>query len=530
MGLVRDALSKSESDDSQALTSAQEDMLKSILKKKYKKEKAMKKELKEFVDSLVSKKGKDEEVEMNPYFEGKKEKKVNESLKSREEEESAEKEEREEEEDRKEEKGDEEEEEEEEKGEEKEEKDKEEEKEEKEEEEEEKPEEKSKEEEKEEEKVEEKEEDKEEKDEESKEEEKKEEDEPRDDEKEKKEDENEKEEQEKEEKKEEDDDDDKKEKEEKKEEDDDDDDKEKREKEEKEEKEKDDEDNDNDKEKKEKKKEDDDDDKEKKEKEEEEDNNDDKKDDDEDNKDENDKDEPAKEEDTQASATTQLPTTSPPKRTAPPQPVYYPLSFAVDIVKNNVIITPNLGDLDSLKVVCTLVLKAMNTPSPFALSKKLEVIGQTLTGEGRHQSYSLSTSDIHSVRSVVCLGATDSYHYYGPQEKELVVKEPVAPEVSIKPIEVTPISIELYLKTTVEARIWCKAEASKNEMTVDMIKTGQQRYVRERVTMFFSDLTPATEYGVWCYAETKEGVGMKESVKEKVIFVTTENSTFWGAR
>lgn len=172
----------------------------------------------------------------------------------------------------------------------------------------------------------------------------------------------------------------------------------------------------------------------------------------------------------------------------------------------------------------------MNTPSPFALSKKLEVIGQTLTGEGRHQSYSLSTSDIHSVRSVVCLGATDSYHYYGPQEKELVVKEPVAPEVSIKPIEVTPISIELYLKTTVEARIWCKAEASKNEMTVDMIKTGQQRYVRERVTMFFSDLTPATEYGVWCYAETKEGVGMKESVKEKVIFVTTENSTFWGAR
>ena len=380
---------------------------------------------------------------------------------------------------------------------------------------------------------------------------------------EKKEDENEKEEQEKEEKKEEDDDDDKKEKEEKKEEDDDDDDKEKREKEEKEEKEKDDEDNDNDKEKKEKKKEkeekekeddeeeeeegkeeeeekeeekkekkkeDDDDDKEKKEKEEEEDNNDDKKDDDEDNKDENDKDEPAKEEDTQASATTQLPTTSPPKRTAPPQPVYYPLSFAVDIVKNNVIITPNLGDLDSLKVVCTLVLKAMNTPSPFALSKKLEVIGQTLTGEGRHQSYSLSTSDIHSVRSVVCLGATDSYHYYGPQEKELVVKEPVAPEVSIKPIEVTPISIELYLKTTVEARIWCKAEASKNEMTVDMIKTGQQRYVRERVTMFFSDLTPATEYGVWCYAETKEGVGMKESVKEKVIFVTTENSTFWGAR
>ena len=402
--------------------------------------------------------------------------------------------------------------------------------------------------------MEEKEEDKEEKDEESKEEEKKEEDEPRDDEKEKKEDENEKEEQEKEEKKEEDDDDDKKEKEEKKEEDDDDDDKEKREKEEKEEKEKDDEDNDNDKEKKEKKKEkeekekeddeeeeeegkeeeekeeekkekkkeDDDDDKEKKEKEEEEDNNDDKKDDDED--------EPAKEEDTQASATTQLPTTSPPKRTAPPQPVYYPLSFAVDIVKNNVIITPNLGDLDSLKVVCTLVLKAMNTPSPFALSKKLEVIGQTLTGEGRHQSYSLSTSDIHSVRSVVCLGATDSYHYYGPQEKELVVKEPVAPEVSIKPIEVTPISIELYLKTTVEARIWCKAEASKNEMTVDMIKTGQQRYVRERVTMFFSDLTPATEYGVWCYAETKEGVGMKESVKEKVIFVTTENSTFWGAR
>lgn len=46
----------------------------------------------------------------------------------------------------------------------------------------------------------------------------------------------------------------------------------------------------------------------------------------------------------------------------------------------------------------------------------------------------------------------------------------------------------------------------------------------ERVTLFFSDLLPATEYGVWCYAETKDGVPMKEKPKEKVLFVTTDVS------
>ena len=40
----------------------------------------------------------------------------------------------------------------------------------------------------------------------------------------------------------------------------------------------------------------------------------------------------------------------------------------------------------------------------------------------------------------------------------------------------------------------------------------------------FSDLLPATEYGVWCYAETKDGVPMKEKPKEKVLFVTTDVS------
>ena len=110
------------------------------------------------------------------------------------------------------------------------------------------------------------------------------------------------------------------------------------------------------------------------------------------------------------------------------------------------------------------------------------------------------------------------------EEVKEEVKEAQAPEISIKPIEITPVSIEIYLKTTIETRVWCKLEDSKSELSVEAIKTGQQRYVPERVTLFFSDLLPATEYGVWCYAETKDGVPMKEKPKEKVLFVTTDVS------
>ena len=215
------------------------------------------------------------------------------------------------------------------------------------------------------------------------------------------------------------------------------------------------------------------------------------------------------------------------KRVAELHPVYYPLSFSMVVEKNRVVVTPNLGDLPSMKLVCLLILHNMPTPSPFTLTHKLEVIGQTLSTEVGARSFSMLSSDIHTVKSVLCYGKTDDYHFYGPKEQDVIVKEAPAPEISIKPIEITPISVEIYLRTTIETRVWCKLESSKSELTVETIKTGQKRYVPERVTLFFSDLTPDTEYGVWCYAETKDGVAMKEKPKEKVVFVTTDSSRFY---
>ena len=229
-----------------------------------------------------------------------------------------------------------------------------------------------------------------------------------------------------------------------------------------------------------------------------------------------------KEEDTKEDSQTQPDVVT--ETHAPLQPVFYPLSFSLEVSTNRVVVTPRLHDLPSMKLVCMLILHNMATPSPFTLTHKLDVIGQTLSQAEGARTFSLLTSDIHAVKSVLCYGKTDEYHFYGPKEQPVEVKEAPAPEISIKPIEITPVSIEIYLKTTIETRVWCKLEDSKSELSVEAIKTGQQRYVPERVTLFFSDLLPATEYGVWCYAETKDGVPMKEKPKEKVLFVTTDVS------
>ena len=45
--------------------------------------------------------------------------------------------------------------------------------------------------------------------------------------------------------------------------------------------------------------------------------------------------------------------------------------------------------------------------------------------------------------------------------------------------------------------------------------------VRRRASLYFKDLIPNTEYQIWCYAESKEGIPMKQSLEEVKLTTRT---------
>ena len=93
-------------------------------------------------------------------------------------------------------------------------------------------------------------------------------------------------------------------------------------------------------------------------------------------------------------------------------------------------------------------------------------------------------------------------------------------------IDETPVSLEIYVRTTMEARVWCRVDETADEtpMTIERVKTGNQRFVRDRAAFFFDFLAPNTEYGVWCVAESKTGVSSPQSLEESHVTARTLES------
>ena len=82
------------------------------------------------------------------------------------------------------------------------------------------------------------------------------------------------------------------------------------------------------------------------------------------------------------------------------------------------------------------------------------------------------------------------------------------------------------MKSSMEARVWCKVlKETSSTVSIELIRTGSQRMVRRRASMYFKDLTPDTKYQIWCYAESKEGIPMKQSLEEVMISTRTTERT-----
>lgn len=207
------------------------------------------------------------------------------------------------------------------------------------------------------------------------------------------------------------------------------------------------------------------------------------------------------------------------------EPTFSNLSFTIETDDNSIIVFPNLAIVPSMKLACAVVVKGAPTPKQATMMKKITLTGQTVMTEKGKNRLVLKTNDIHTVNSVICMGLNEEENtYYGPTEMQLFIKPPPSPEIEVRPIEITPISVEVYVKANMECRVWCQQSDSSTTLNVNDLKQTQYRYVRERSSFYFNDLIPNKEYSIWCYAETKNGVGMEASLETKRFNVTTKES------
>lgn len=208
------------------------------------------------------------------------------------------------------------------------------------------------------------------------------------------------------------------------------------------------------------------------------------------------------------------------------EPTFSNLSFTIETDDNTITVFPNLALVPYMKLACVIVVKGAPTPKQGTMMKKITLTGQTVMTEKGKNRLVLKTNDIHTVNSVICMGFNEEENtYYGPTEMNIFVKPPPSPEIEARPIEVTPISIEVYVKANMECRVWCQQSDSSTTLNVNDLKQTQYRYVRERSSFYFNDLIPQKEYSIWCYAETKNGIGMTSSLEAKRFNVTTKEST-----
>ena len=204
------------------------------------------------------------------------------------------------------------------------------------------------------------------------------------------------------------------------------------------------------------------------------------------------------------------------------EPIFELLEVNMRIIGNRIALTPSFKAASSMKMFCTVILNKEKMPSTEGLMYRVTLLGQDLKDTNGHDTLYLVTADLQAVKGVGCIGYVSPNIYFGPLELPVIVEPPPAPDINTRIIEQTPLSLEVYVKSSMESRVWCKVlKEATSDVTTDLIRTGSQRMVRRRASLYFKDLIPNTEYQIWCYAESKEGIPMKQSLEEVKLTTRT---------
>ena len=204
------------------------------------------------------------------------------------------------------------------------------------------------------------------------------------------------------------------------------------------------------------------------------------------------------------------------------EPIFELLEVNMRIIGNRIALTPSFKAASSMKMFCTVILNKEKMPSTEGLMYRVTLLGQDLKDTNGHDTLYLVTADLQAVKGVGCIGYVSPNIFFGPLELPVIVEPPPAPDINTRIIEQTPLSLEVYVKSSMESRVWCKVlKEATSDVTTDLIRTGSQRMVRRRASLYFKDLIPNTEYQIWCYAESKEGIPMKQSLEEVKLTTRT---------
>ena len=200
-------------------------------------------------------------------------------------------------------------------------------------------------------------------------------------------------------------------------------------------------------------------------------------------------------------------------QTSQSNPIYsfLPLEFSLAIEGDYISVTPVIKDGVRMKLACVILLNGASSPNIASLQRRISIMGQWVTHDA--PQLRLATADIATVRGIICMGRDDLV-FYGPTEQSIEATPPELPEIQARILEATPVSLELFLTASMECKVWCIAkEPAAEAPSVEQVKDGTFRYVRNRASLFFQGLKSETKYDVWCYAETRKGVSAKELVQ-----------------
>ena len=128
----------------------------------------------------------------------------------------------------------------------------------------------------------------------------------------------------------------------------------------------------------------------------------------------------------------------------------------------------------------------------------------------------------------VCLTASSRSYFYQP----IVISLPLnlaeeSPAISINLQNVEENAISFKVTATIPCYVWCTVnKADEKVPSVDEMKRNPMQFVRNKKALVINHLISDTKYDLFCYAESKLGSPMEESIESTLQPFTTAKSIF----
>ena len=194
------------------------------------------------------------------------------------------------------------------------------------------------------------------------------------------------------------------------------------------------------------------------------------------------------------------------------KPSSIPFSLEVLVDKQHVRISMLKQMTSSSKLYCVPLKKEQANPTMGYLLEDLSLHPERAFLPGRALPYIIETDEITRYNRVTCVYVSGS-NRYGPQVMPLIHnlhEEQV--EVAISSVNPASDSVSCKVAVSLPVLVWCNAFTKDKKATIAELKKSPSVYVHKSEVVKVGDLTPSTDYTLYCYAEAPSGTGMKNTL------------------